>query len=120
VAECVPTGLLAALAYLDLLPLHGGDPGVLHDVMLASVHEGRRKTAADVAQPFWRAPGTVLHDRVRAVPKFLVYADEIIIHEMKRDGVGMVFNFLAESICQPREPAHVHPHREVLPLGKAG
>jgi len=70
VAECAPAGLLAAIPYLDLLPLRGGDPGVLRDVVLAAVAPGRAKTAADVAQPYLRAPGTVLHDRIKAVPNF--------------------------------------------------
>src|SRR6266508_6058773 len=34
--------------------------------------------------------------------------------------MGMHLDFLAESISQPREPAHVHAHRKVLPLDKAG
>ena len=32
----------------------------------------------------------------------------------------VVLGLLREGIRQPREAAHLHPHREVLPLGVAG
>ena len=39
---------------------------------------------------------------------------EIVVHEMERNGGSMVLQLLAESIGEAREPAHVHPHGEVL------
>ena len=69
VAECTPGGLFTALAYWDLLPLRG-NAGVLRETVLAAVDKNRRKTAADAAAGYWRAPRTVLHDRIRAVPNF--------------------------------------------------
>jgi hypothetical protein len=37
---------------------------------------------------------------------------------VKRDGVSVVFDLFRKCIRQPRETAHVHPHREVLTLDK--
>jgi tetratricopeptide (TPR) repeat protein len=68
-AECTPGGLFTALAYWDLLPLRG-NAALLRETVLAAVDERRRKTAADAAAAYWRAPRTVLHDRIRAVPNF--------------------------------------------------
>jgi hypothetical protein len=45
---------------------------------------------------------------------------EVVIREVQRDVVGVHFDFLAEPVGQAREPAHVHPHREVLALDVAG
>jgi len=39
---------------------------------------------------------------------------KVVKHEMDRDGVSVHLGFLAEAVCESREPAHVHPHREVL------
>ena len=35
----------------------------------------------------------------------------------ERDHVRVVFELFAESVRQPREASHSHPHREVRPLG---
>ena len=43
-------------------------------------------------------------------------AGEVVEHGVKRDSASMVFNLLAVAIGQSREPAHMHPHREVLPF----
>lgn len=51
-----------------------------------------------------------------AHPQLRMEPQEIIIHEVQRHGVGVVLDLLRERICEPGEPAHVHPHREVLPL----
>jgi hypothetical protein len=37
-------------------------------------------------------------------------------YEVERQGVDVVVHLLAESIGQPAEPLHRHPHREVMPL----
>jgi hypothetical protein len=47
-------------------------------------------------------------------------AREVVSHEMQRNHMNMVFDLLAKRVRQPREAAHVHPHREVLPLNVAG
>jgi len=49
----------------------------------------------------------------------LMYSAEVIVHEVKRQRVFMILNFLRERICQPREASHVHPHGEVLPFDVA-
>ena len=41
---------------------------------------------------------------------------EVVVHEVQGDGVGVVLYFLAEGVGQPREPTHLHSHREVLAL----
>jgi hypothetical protein len=38
---------------------------------------------------------------------------------VKRHGGLVVLDLLAESIGQPSEPPHAHPHREVLALHEA-
>lgn len=47
----------------------------------------------------------------------LVQLHEIIPDRVKRDHVRVVLELLREGVCQPREPAHLHPQREVLALG---
>jgi hypothetical protein len=44
----------------------------------------------------------------------LVNPTEIVVHVMKRDSVLQILSFFRESICEPRELAHRHAHREVL------
>ena len=39
---------------------------------------------------------------------------EIIIRKVQRKRSQMVFQFLAEAICQSSESANLHTHREVL------
>jgi len=50
----------------------------------------------------------------------LVDANEIVMHEMDRDGMSVVLGLFREAIRQPREPPHRHPHDQVLPLNVAG
>lgn len=50
----------------------------------------------------------------------LMNSDVIAIHEMNGDCVGVIVDLLGEPICQSREAAHIHSHREVLPLDIAG
>jgi hypothetical protein len=45
-----------------------------------------------------------------------VQPDEIVIHHVERDRISVVFDLLGESVGQPSEAAHVHPHREILAL----
>lgn len=41
-------------------------------------------------------------------------ADEVVEREVKREGVDVVLQLLAEPVRQAREPAHGHTHRQVL------
>ena len=50
-------------------------------------------------------------------PKRLMDAHEIVVHEVNRDGMGVILGFFREGIRQPREAPHSHPHVEILPLG---
>src|SRR5438128_1612228 len=50
----------------------------------------------------------------------LMLPSKIIIHHVKRDGCGVVLDFLAERICQASEAPHPHPHRKVGALNVAG
>jgi hypothetical protein len=43
-------------------------------------------------------------------------AHEIIMREVQADRRPVVLSLLAESVGQAREPAHPHPHGEVLAL----
>jgi hypothetical protein len=40
--------------------------------------------------------------------------------QVKADGCDQVLDLLGEGVGQPREPAHAHPHGEVLALDVAG
>jgi hypothetical protein len=42
------------------------------------------------------------------------------VGEVERDGCGQILDLLGEGVRQPREPAHAHPHGQVLPLDEAG
>jgi len=52
----------------------------------------------------------------RGHPKLRMYADKVIIHHVKRHGIGVVFDLLRKTVSQPSEAAHVHPHREIAAL----
>ena len=39
---------------------------------------------------------------------------EVVIHEMQGDIMSVHLDLLTEPVREPREPAHVHPHREIL------
>lgn len=41
---------------------------------------------------------------------------EVVMHKVQRHGCSVHFGLLAEGVRQPCESAHVHPHREILPL----
>ena len=43
-------------------------------------------------------------------------AREVVVQEVDRHGGRVILAILAEAIGQPCEPAHAHPHREVLAL----
>jgi len=50
----------------------------------------------------------------------LMDANEIVVHVVNRDGRDMILKLLRKRVGQPREAAHPHPHREILPLDKTG
>ena len=41
---------------------------------------------------------------------------EVVVAEVKVNGSPEIISALAKSVGQSRETAHVHPHRQVLPL----
>ena len=43
-------------------------------------------------------------------------AAKIVVHGVNRNGMAVVFHFLAESVRQSSETPHRHPHGEVLKL----
>ncbi len=55
----------------------------------------------------------------RGDTKRLVNATEVVMHIVNGDGRDVILNFLRERIGQPREAAHLHPHREILALNVA-
>ncbi len=69
VGECVPTGLLTALAYWDLVPVRD-DPALVRDIVLAAITPGRHKPDAGPAGPYWREARSVVHREIRATPSF--------------------------------------------------
>src|SRR5271155_1027526 len=52
-------------------------------------------------------------------PQRLVYAGKIVMHVMKADGMRVVLDLFRETICEPGEAPHAHPHRKILPLDVA-
>jgi hypothetical protein len=48
----------------------------------------------------------------------LVQLHEVILHEIERERVAVVVEFLGESVGQSREAPHLHAHRKIVPLGK--
>jgi hypothetical protein len=67
VAECTPPGLLAALAYCDLVQVRDNLP-MLRDIVLAAIRPGRQKNA--ISGPYWREARTIVHCDIHAVPNF--------------------------------------------------
>jgi hypothetical protein len=45
-----------------------------------------------------------------------MHATEIVVREVQRNPSFQVRQFLAESVCEPRESANRHSHSEVLPF----
>lgn len=43
-------------------------------------------------------------------------AAEVVVHVVKADCRHVVLDLLGERVGEACEPAHAHPHREVLPL----
>ena len=52
----------------------------------------------------------------RGNPQGLMNPHVVAIHEVKSDSIGMIFQFLGESIRQPSEASHAHSHRQILAL----
>jgi tetratricopeptide (TPR) repeat protein len=76
VAECEPSGLLAGLAYWDLVPIRDNRP-LLAEIVRTAVGENRRAAGAEQG-PYWREPRVVL-DRtaVQPMPNFTGRDDEL-------------------------------------------
>jgi tetratricopeptide (TPR) repeat protein len=82
VAESTPTGLLAALAYWDLVPVRG-DGALLLDIVLTAVKPGRHKDDGVRAAQYWRAPRPIVHREIRATPSFTGREGELSsLHEL--------------------------------------
>ena len=69
VAESMPTGLLTALAYWDLVPIRG-DGALLRAIVLTAVNSGRHKDDGARAAQYWRGPRSVVHSEIKATPSF--------------------------------------------------
>jgi tetratricopeptide (TPR) repeat protein len=67
VAECEPIGLLAALAYWDVVPV-AHDRAMLRDLVLDALREGPRDAAAGGL--YWRSPRALVEGSIRPVPGF--------------------------------------------------
>jgi len=49
-----------------------------------------------------------------------VLAHEIVVREVQRDSRAQVFDLLGKAAGQPRKPAHLHTHGQVLPRPGTG
>ena len=47
-------------------------------------------------------------------------AHEIVVREVRRDSRAQVFDLLGKAAGQPRKPAHLHTHGQVLPSPGTG
>ena len=47
-------------------------------------------------------------------------AHEIVVREVQRDSRAQVFDLLGKAAGQPRKPAHLHTHGQVLPSPGTG
>src|SRR5579862_2712403 len=52
----------------------------------------------------------------RSDTQCLVNATEVVMEEIQRNLMPVVFKFLTESVRQASEAAHTHTHRQVLPF----
>jgi tetratricopeptide (TPR) repeat protein len=69
VAECEPPGLLAGLAYCDVVPIRDNH-ALLADVVLSALRDDGRGSAP-IAGPYWHAPRTILDvNAIRPTPGF--------------------------------------------------
>ena len=68
VGECDPPGLLAGLAYWDLVPILT-DRKLLADVVREAVLEDHHHTTPVTGQ-YWRAPRPITDDKIRHTPNF--------------------------------------------------
>ncbi len=48
-----------------------------------------------------------------------VNLDEVVVHEVERNGGNVMLHTFTKGIREPGESAHVHPHREVLAFNVA-
>ncbi len=86
VAECEPGGLLAGLAYWDLVPVRE-DRALLQAIVLDAVREERR--AGGPSGPYWRPPRTVIDtEAIRPVSSFSARDEELsaIAAALSNDG----------------------------------
>lgn len=89
VAECEPPGLLAGLAYWDLVPVRE-DRGLLKEAVLEALREGRRSGALG---PYWRAPRSIIDtEAIRPTPSFTGRSTELeeLGAKLSEQGVAVV------------------------------
>ena len=48
----------------------------------------------------------------------LMNPTKVVVHEMQGHGMTVIFDLLRKPVCQARETAHTHAHREVLAFNK--
>jgi hypothetical protein len=49
-----------------------------------------------------------------------VNSAEVVVHEMQGHGMTVILDLFGKAVCEPRETAHAHTHREFLTFYKAG
>jgi tetratricopeptide (TPR) repeat protein len=99
IRPCDPAGLLKSLAFWDLVPLLAPEhEGLLRDVVLASVREGRHKPPAPIA-PFFAAAKAILHAEIKPTANFTGRAAEL-------DAIGKALASGAQAAIT--QPAAVH------------
>jgi tetratricopeptide (TPR) repeat protein len=69
ISECAPTGLLKALAYVDLVGL-GGQEALLRDVVLGAAAARPGGALPEIVGRYWREARTLTHDAIQATPSF--------------------------------------------------
>ena len=72
--ECVPRGLLKAIAHWDLVKVRGA-PELLNATVLAAVDPAHR--TAPLLAEHWRRPGVIRHAKIRETPGFTGRGDEL-------------------------------------------
>jgi hypothetical protein len=67
----------------------------------------------DYIQHFFNCPNMVCDSRFHrgSDAQTGMHAAEVVVHEVNRNRVKVIFDFLAESVRESREATHLHSHR---------
>ncbi len=76
VDECAPAGLLAALAWWDLVPMRD-NAEMIGDLIRAAVRPGRHMPNASPLGVYWRAPRPIVHTEIRHTSSFTGRSSEL-------------------------------------------